>query len=115
MVVATGGGLVWAVTSRSPRASLFPVEEGGRRLGERVVADALPWPGSPGGLRFRPGTNLLEGTLDGLGAGPFLAATDALMGAAVAPDGRLRMSAPAGPPSSGLRSGPGLACLSKGI
>ncbi|HKC10789.1 MAG TPA: hypothetical protein VKI41_01895 [Vicinamibacteria bacterium] len=115
LLLATEGGLVWAVTSRSPRASLFAVEEGGRRLGERLVADALPWPGSPGGLRFRPGTNLLEGSLEGLGPGPFLAVTDAAAGVAVDPDGRLRVSAPDGPRSSGLRSGTGLASLWKGI
>jgi hypothetical protein len=115
LLLVTEGSTVWAVTSRSPRASLFAVEDGGRRLGERLVADALPWPGSPGGLRFRPGTNLLEGTLDGLGPGPFLAVTDAQVGVAVAPDGSLRVSGPDGPLSSGLRSGPGLACLWKGI
>jgi hypothetical protein len=115
LLLVTEGGLVWAITSRSPRASLFAVEDGGRRLGERLVADALPWPGSPGGLRFRPGTNLLEGNLEGLGGGPFLAVTEARAGVAVAPDGRLRVSAPDGPRSSGLRSGPGLACLWSGI
>jgi hypothetical protein len=115
LVLATEGGLVWAVTSRSPRASLFAVEEGGRRLGERLVADALPWPGSPGGLRFRPGTNLLEGTLEGLGSGPFLAVTDAPVGVAVDPEGRLRVSTPEGPRASGLRSGTGLACLWRGF
>jgi hypothetical protein len=115
LLLATEGGLVWAVTSRSPRASLFAVDDGGRRLGERLVADALPWPGSPGGLRFRPGTNLLEGTLEGLGAGPFLAVTDAAAGAAVDPEGRLRVYAPDGPRSSSLRSGAGLACLWKGV
>ncbi len=115
LLLVTEGEEVWALSSRSPRASLFAVEDGGRKLSERLVADALPWPGSPEGLRFRPGTNLLEGTLDGVGAGPFLAVTDAQVGVAVAPDGRLRVSTPDGPRSSGVRSGPGLACLWKGI
>jgi hypothetical protein len=63
-------GAVWALTSRSPRAVLFAVEGG--ELVEREQAAALPFPATARGLRFRAGTNLIEGDVEGLGAGPFL-------------------------------------------
>jgi hypothetical protein len=85
-------GAVWAMTSRSPRAVLFAVE--GTALAEREQADALPFPGCARGLRFRAGTNLIEGEVEGLGGGPFLdlAAADVAVG--VAGDGRFLSSAP---------------------
>jgi hypothetical protein len=61
----------WVLTSRAAAASLVSVEAG--RLAERARAAALPWGGAPQGLAFREGTNLIEGPLDGLGAGPFVA------------------------------------------
>ena len=91
----------WALTNRAPRAALYAFE--GDRLALREEAAALPWPGSEAGLRFRPGTNLIEGRLSGVGQGPFLAVG---AGGAVAPDGRLL---PHG--SSDLRVGTALAPL----
>ena len=64
-VVRTPGGLVlpgddafWALTSGMARAVLYALE--GNRLVERAQADALPWPETSGGLRYREGTNLLD-------------------------------------------------------
>ena len=94
----------WAATSRAPGALLFAVEDGG--LVERQRADAVPWPGSSGGLRFRPGTDLIEGVVEGLGNGPFLHLDET--GVAVDRDGRLLS---AGGPVSDLRVGPPLATL----
>ncbi len=63
--VRTPGGLVlpgddafWALTSGMTRAVLYALE--GNRLEERAQAEALPWPETAGGLRFREGTNLLD-------------------------------------------------------
>jgi len=91
----------WALTNRSPRAALFAVAGG--RLALREEAAALPWPQSEDGLRFRPGTNLIEGRLQGVGAGPFVAVGEGL---AVAADGSLL---PRG--SSDLRVGTALTAL----
>jgi hypothetical protein len=93
----------WVATSRAGNALLFTVDETG--LVERQQADAVPWPGSPAGLRFRPGTDLIEGTPFGLGGGPFLHVEET--GVAVDREGRLLTAA--GP--SELRVGPTLAPL----
>jgi hypothetical protein len=77
----------WLLTSRNPKAALYTVEEG--RLVPRDQADALPWPGSSTGLRYRPGTDWLLGTVEGLGNGPFLALTSTGDRVAVTPEGRL--------------------------
>jgi hypothetical protein len=55
--VAETEGACWALTNRRERASLVAVE--GRRLVLRLEADAIPWPGTGTGLRYRPGTNEL--------------------------------------------------------
>jgi hypothetical protein len=118
-VVRAPGGLlqaseresaVWAMTSRSAQPVLFAVE--GAELVERQRADAMPFPGCPRGLRFRSGTNLIEGEVEGLGAGPFLdvAAADATF--AVSPEGRL-LSAER--PETAPRVGPTLAPLWPGL
>lgn len=78
-------GAFWALASGAPSAALYRVE--GRQLNAVSEADALPWGGSPEGLRFRPGTNLVEGRIASLGIGPFLAVKP---GIAVAHDARLR-------------------------
>jgi hypothetical protein len=96
---------VWAIASTRDSAMLFTVQSG--RLAERDQARALPFPGCRTGLRYRAGTNLLEGDVDGLGSGPFLALDDAA-DAAVAADGRLLV---AGSAATGLRVGPTLAAL----
>jgi len=106
--VAERDSAFWAITSRSPRALLFAVEEG--RLVERQQADALPWPACPAGLRYRAGTNLIEGSVAGLGPGPFLALDDSVPGLAVHADGALAESA-----VNGLAVGPALASLWPGV
>ena len=71
LAVSEREGSFWAMTSRVARPALFGFE--GSRIVEHGSADAVPWPGSRTGLRFRAGTNLIEGTVDGVGDGPFVA------------------------------------------
>ena len=99
------GGAFWALTSRVGPATLYRIE--GRQLVEVSQADALPWPGCIEGLRFRPGTNLLEARIASLGMGPFLTLEP---GFAVDQDARLRASAE-GALQGSLRVGPTLAVL----
>lgn len=106
--VAESDGAFWALTSRSPRALLFAVENG--RLVERQEAVALPWPGCPSGLRYRAGTNLIEGAIAGVPAGPWLGLDDSAPEVAVGPDGSLRSGGAAGP-----STGPALAALWPGL
>lgn len=106
--VAEKDAAFWALTSRSPRALLFAVEDG--RLVARQEADALPWPACPAGLRYRPGTNLIEGAVRGLGAGPFLGLDDSALQVAVTADGILIEGAATGPVV-----GPPLAALWPGV
>jgi hypothetical protein len=106
--VAEGDAAFWALTSRSPRALLFALEN--KRLVERQEAAALPWPGCPGGLRYRPGTNLVEGTIAGAGAGPYLGLDDSAPAVSVTADGVLRAGAESGP-----AAGPALAALWPGV
>jgi hypothetical protein len=76
------------MTSRAAHAALIAVQGAG--LIERQQADAVPWAGAALGLRYRPGTNLIEGALTSLGPGPFLDLDSAEGGLAVTADGRLR-------------------------
>jgi hypothetical protein len=94
----------WAATSRAAGAVLFAVDDSG--LVERQRADAVPWPGSVAGLRFRAGTDLIEGTVEGLGSGPFLHLDAG--GLAVDREGRLLTG---GGITSDLRVGPTVAAL----
>jgi hypothetical protein len=87
---------LWALASTREGAVLFTVQAG--RLAEGERAPAMPWPRCRSGLRYRPGTNLLEGEVDGLGPGPFLT-LDAVSAAAVAADGRLLLAGTAPPPA----------------
>lgn len=87
LAVAEKEQAFWAMTSRVARPALFGVD--GTRVVERSSADAVPWPGSRSGLRFRAGTNLLEGQVDGLGAGPFLAVNADEGALAVTGEGRM--------------------------
>jgi len=98
-------GAAWVLTSRSPRAVLFALDGG--HLEERQQAEALFWPRTPRGLRYRPGTNLLEGAVADLGEGPFLRLDP--RGAALTADGRLRIGSPEGPRAIDLKAGGGLA------
>lgn len=107
--VAERDGAFWALTSRAPRAMLFAIEEG--RLVERQEAEALPWPGCPRGVRYRPGTNLIEASIAGLGTGPFLALDDAAPRVCVTGDGLLRGAAE----GAGLGAGTALAALWPGM
>src|SRR5262249_41020048 len=84
------------------------------RLKVRTRAEALPWPGNPAGVRFRPGTNLIEGQGEALGRGPFLA-LDPTGAAAVDEDGELRPPSPGGGARGGLRVGGALAALWTGM
>lgn len=96
LAVRTPGGLVavaegersfWVMTSRVARPTLFGLD--GSRILERGNADAVPWPGSRSGLRFRAGTNLIEGAIDGIGDGPFVALDADESPIAVTSEGRL--------------------------
>jgi len=102
---------VWVQRSGLPRALLLAIDEGGA-LVERGQAEAFPWPGCPRGLRYRDGTNLLEGTVAGLGDGPFLAVA---AGVAVDPEGRVLLATADGPRPSFLRAGPALVSLGDGL
>ena len=88
-----------------PRATVFAVE--GERLSvASAAADAVPWPGIANGVRFRPGTNLVEGALDAVGSGPFLALDgDGAALVAVGADGTLLTSGGADGPQAGPRVG----------
>ena len=116
--VRSPGGLLlasedalWVLRSGRARAVLLAFDEAGRLL-DRVQADVMPWPACPHGLRYRPGTNLLEGEVEGLGDGPFLAVAG---GVAVDAEGRLLVGTASGPRPSTLRAGPSLVSLGNGL
>lgn len=90
--VAENENACWALTNRRERASLVAVE--GRRLVLRLEADAIPWTGTSGGLRYRPGTNQLA-----LAGEDFFAVRDD--GLAVTSSGLLKL----GPEGLGRRVG----------
>jgi hypothetical protein len=94
----------WALTSRVPRATVFAVE--GAHLSVASAAeDSVPWPGIANGVRFRPGTNLVEGALEAVGGGPFLALDgDGTALVAVGADGTL-LTPGTGGPHAGPRVG----------
>jgi hypothetical protein len=71
---APGSPDVWALRSGWPEALLFAYEDGGNGTTwvAKGGAEALPWPSVPNGLRFRPGTNVLQGAVEGLPGGSFL-------------------------------------------
>jgi hypothetical protein len=95
----------WALTSRVPRATVFAVE--GARLSVASGAeDSVPWPGIANGVRFRPGTNLVEGAPEALGGGPFLALDgDGAALVAIGADGTLLTAGGADGPHAGPRVG----------
>jgi hypothetical protein len=95
----------WVATSRLKGAILFGLDEGA--LAPRQRAEAMPWPGAPSGVRFRAGTDLIDGAVEGLGPGPFLHLDES--GVAVDREGRLL--AGGAPPGGALRVGPALAPL----
>jgi hypothetical protein len=65
----------WVLRSGWPEALLFAYEEGAHGITwiAKGGALALPWPEATNGLRFRPGTNVLEGVVEGLPGTSFLA------------------------------------------
>jgi hypothetical protein len=66
----------------------------------------VPWPGIANGVRFRPGTNLVEGALDAVGSGPFLALDgDGAALVAIGADGMLLSPGGADGPETGPRVG----------
>jgi hypothetical protein len=87
VVVADREAAFWVSTNLAEGAVLFTIDGG--RLQETQRADALPWPGSPQGARFHPGTNTIDVSVSGLGSGPHLRAGTQAGGWAIAPDGRL--------------------------
>ena len=102
----------WVLTSGAASAALLACD--GPRLLVRSSAQALPFAGSPEGLRFRAGTSLVEGSPAGLGPGPFVA-LEASGAAAVAGQGELLLPGATGPVSAGLRVGSALARLWDGL
>jgi hypothetical protein len=114
IVVDSDASAAWVTTNRCDHAAL--IEWNGERLAVRAEADALPWPGSETGLRYREGMDWLDGELPALGSGPFLAIESRGSRLAVAPDarvvlaGRSRERADA-EPGGGTRVGPTLAPL----
>lgn len=101
----------WALTSRTPRAVLYSLD--GNRLTPTHQADVVPWPRVAAGVRFRPGTNLLDVAAPGID-GPLLA-LEAEEGWVVGADGalaRMGVSDAAGPER---RAGPALARLWPGL
>lgn len=87
LVVIPKEDAFWALTSRASRAALFAIE--GTKLMPRQEAEAVPLPAAPQGLRYRIGTNLLEGSLADLGPGPFLDVEATSATWALGPDGRI--------------------------
>jgi hypothetical protein len=109
LVATEGESACWALTSRTPRASLFTIDGG--RLAPVQEAEAVPWPRAPAGVRFRAGTNLLEVEMPGI-AGPVLG-LEPEEGWAVLGDGTLaRAGASAASPR---RVGPAIARVWPGL
>lgn len=101
----------WAMTSRAARASLFSLDGG--RLTAVQQADALPWPRAPAGVRFRPGTNLLEVAVPGV-EGPVLA-IEPDEGWVVLANGVLARAGSPDLPAPGRRAGPALTRVWPGL
>jgi hypothetical protein len=88
MIVSDAGdSSFWVSANVATGAVLFTID--GSRLKETQRSEALPFQGSPQGARFRPGTNLIDVTVAGLGSGPHLRAHAGETPWAIAPDGRL--------------------------
>jgi hypothetical protein len=85
----------WVATNRGEGATLYSLD--GDRLWEvERAAVALPWPDAPRGVSFRPGTNLIEADVAGLGPGPFVRVG---RGWAIGNDARLLVSGSDAPPA----------------
>lgn len=99
----------WALTNSMPQALQVRVLDD--VLEERGTADVLPWGRAAQGVRFQPGSTLLDAQPVGLGAGPFVALEPTLEDLAVGPDGALLMATAAGATDTGMKVGPALARL----
>jgi len=114
LLAAEGESACWALTSRTPRAVLYSLD--GNRLTATHQADAVPWPRVASGVRFRPGTNLLDLAVPGFD-GPLLA-LEPEEGWAVGPDGalvRMGVADPGGTSAPARRAGAALARLWPGM
>ena len=107
LLTAESESACWALTSRTPRAVLYSLD--GNRLTPTHQADAVPWPRVAAGVRFRPGTNLLEVAAPGID-GPVLA-LEPEEGWVVEADGTLARLGASDPVPSERRAGPALARL----
>jgi hypothetical protein len=65
----------WVLRSGWTEALLFAYEDGANGITwvPKGGAEALPWPSAPSGLRFRPGTNVFQGAVEGLSTVALLA------------------------------------------
>jgi hypothetical protein len=113
LAVGTDEAAFWAVTSLTGSAVLVNVE--GARLRVAGTAEALPSRATGSGLRFRPGTNLLDARVGSATDGPFLAVEPASETWVVASDGRLGRAGGPAVTWSETRVGPALAVLWKGV
>jgi hypothetical protein len=91
----------WVLTNHRGHAQLIDIDKG--HLEARAEAEAFPWPGSSTGLRFREGTTSMEGEIDGIGSGPFLAVARPEGTVGVSSEGELLL-ARSEPPASALAS-----------
>ena len=107
LLAAESESACWALTSRTPRAVLYSLD--GHRLTPTHQADVVPWPRVAAGVRFRPGTNLLEAAAPGID-GPVLA-LEPEEGWVVGADGALARLGASEPAASERRAGPALARL----
>jgi hypothetical protein len=111
--VGTDDAAFWAITSLTGSAVLLNVEAGRLRVGG--TAEALPSRATGAGLRFRPGTNLIDARLGSSTDGPFLAVEPAGETWVVAADGRLGRAGASAVTWSDTRVGPALTGLWKGL
>jgi hypothetical protein len=107
LLAAESESACWALTSRTPRAVLYSLD--GHRLTPTHQADVVPWPRVAAGVRFRPGTNLLEAAAPGID-GPVLA-LEPEEGWVVGADGALARLGASDSGASERRAGPALARL----
>jgi hypothetical protein len=107
LLTAESESACWALTSRTPRAVLYSLD--GNRLTPTHQADVVPWPRVAAGVRFRPGTNLLEVAAPGID-GPVLA-LEPEEGWVVEADGTLARLGVSDPAVPERRAGPALARL----
>lgn len=102
-------GSAWVLTNGMAEALQVRLRDG--LIEEQRRAPALPWPGAPRGVTFRPSSALIDAQPPGLGAGPFVALEPTLATLAVGADGALLSSGAQAAHDTGVRVGPALARL----